>query len=63
MQKFKDIISELMGESNFVTANNINKMNLPEATGLYCIRVILINFLILYEKHSLTSIVARFEIA
>ena len=43
MQKFKDIISELMGESNFVTANNINKMNLPEETGLYCIKVIDVN--------------------
>ncbi len=43
MQEFKDIILNLTEESNFVPANNINKMNLPKLTGLYCIKVIDMN--------------------
>lgn len=43
MQEFKDIILKLVTDSNFVPANNIKKVNLPESPGLYCIKAIDVN--------------------
>lgn len=40
MQGFKDTVLKLIEENIFVPAKDINKIVLPEITGVYCIRVI-----------------------